>query len=263
MRRESKGKIITPERLDSLRQFQEQIAVHFADPSLLDIALTHSSYSNLSNERLEFLGDSIVDMVVGEYVFKRKPHASEGKMTDSRSDLVREEALAEAARGIELGSYLRLGEGEMKSGGAEKTSILSNAYEALIAAIYLEEGLEEAREFIHDTLIRREKYIPKKENYKSLLQEVVTREGRHNPIYRVVYEEGPDHRKTFTVEALVDGNVVGAGHGRSKKIAEQRAAKEAIRNLKMDTEMVGSAEKGDSKGSSEEASGGKGRLIDS
>ena len=261
MMQESKEKVITPERLDSLKLFQEQIAIHFADLSLLDIALTHSSYCNLSNERLEFLGDSIVDMVVGEYVFERKPHASEGKMTDSRSDLVREEALAEAARGIELGSYLQLGEGEIKSGGAEKTSILSNAYEALIAAIYLEEGLEEAREFIHDSLIRREKSIPKKKNYKSLLQEAAARKGRRNPTYRVVYEEGPDHRKTFTVEALVDGEVAGTGHGKSKKIAEQRAAKEAIRNLKMEMEMARSTENGGSKGSSEEAPGAKGRIL--
>ena len=251
--RESKRKVITSERLDSLKQFQEQIAVHFADPSVLDMALTHSSYSNLSNERLEFLGDSIVDMVVGEYVYQKKPHASEGKMTDSRSDLVREEALAEAARGIELGSYLQLGEGEQKSGGTEKASILSNAYEALIAAIYLEEGLEEAREFIHDTLIRREKFIPKKVNYKSLLQEGVTRRGRHNPAYRVVYEEGPDHQKTFAVEALVDGEVVGTGHGKSKKIAEQRAARDALRNLKMEKEMMRSSGNKPSKGSSPEA----------
>lgn len=257
MRQESKGKSITPERLDSLRQFQEQIAISFADLSLLDMALTHSSHSNFSNERLEFLGDSIVDMVVGEYVYKTKPQAPEGEMTDSRSDLVREEALAEAARGIELGSYLLFGEGEMKSGGGEKASILSDAYEALIAAIYLEEGLEEAREFIYDTLIRRERDIPKKENYKSLLQEAATQHGRRNPTYRVVYEEGPDHRKTFTVEALVDGEVVGTGHGKSKKIAEQRAARDAIRRPWVGEDMVHSGKDKPMKANSTKASQGK------
>ena len=260
MKPESKRKVVTPERLDSLREFQERMAIYFVDPSLLDMALTHSSHSSLSNERLEFLGDSIVDMVVGEYVYKRKPRASEGEMTDWRSDLVREVALAEAARGIDLGSYLQLGEGELKSGGPGKASILGDAYEALIAAIYLEEGLEEAREFIYDTLIRREKSIPKKKNYKSLLQEAATRKGRGNPTYRVVYEEGPDHRKTFTVEALVDGEVAGTGHGKSKKIAEQRAARNAIGKLKMGKEMVPSG--GDEPGKRSSAKAPKEREGD-
>jgi ribonuclease-3 len=228
----AKGQTIPPERLSSLEEFEKRIGIWFSDPSLLNTALTHSSHSIASNERLEFLGDSIVDMVVGEYVYKTRTHGSEGELTNSRSDLVREEALAEAARGIDLGSYLSLGEGETKSGGAGKDSILSDAYEALVAAIYLEEGLEEARDFIHETLIRRESHIPREENYKSMLQEAVTGGGKGNPNYRVVWEEGPDHLKTFTVEVSVDGKVVGKGHGKSKKIAEQRAAKEAVRSLK-------------------------------
>lgn len=237
--RKAEGNDIAPERLDSLRQFQDRIGVWFSAPSLLNIALTHSSHSNLCNERLEFLGDSIVAMVVGEHIYKSRPAASEGEMTNSRSDLVREEALAEAARGIDLGRYLLLGEGEMRSGGTEKASILSDAYEALIAAIYLEEGLEEAGDFIYRTLIDREKYIPKEKNYKSLLQEAAAREKVHNPTYRVVYEEGPDHQKTFTVEALVDGKVVGTGYGKSKKIAEQSAARDALGKLGIRGESAG------------------------
>jgi len=229
--RRAEGNDIVPERLDSLRQFQDRIGVWFSAPSLLDIALTHSSHSNLCNERLEFLGDSIVAMVVGDYVYRSRPLASEGEMTNSRSDLVREEALAEAARGIDLGHYLLLGEGETRTGGSDKSSILSDAYEALIAAIYLEEGLEEARDFIHRTLIDRRKHIPREKNYKSLLQEAAAREKGRNPAYRVAYEEGPDHEKTFTVEALVDGEIVGTGHGKSKKIAEQSAAKDALGKL--------------------------------
>jgi ribonuclease-3 len=229
--RRAKRKSILPERLDSLKLLQKEIGVWFSDTSLLNTALTHSSYSEISNERLEFLGDSIISLIVGEHVFKTKPSALEGEMTNLRSDLVREETLAEVAGSINLGEYLLLGEGESRSGGAKKSSILSDAYEALVAAVYIEEGLEEARDFVHRTLIRREKSIPRRKNYKSLLQEALAREGSSNPAYRVVYEEGPDHRKMFTVEALVDSQIVGTGTGTTKKVAEQRAAKSALARL--------------------------------
>jgi ribonuclease-3 len=231
--RRAKGNAIVPERLDSLKRFQKKIGVWFADPLLLNRALTHSSFPDLSNERLEFLGDSILSLVVGEYIFRSRPSALEGEMTTLRSDLVREETLAEVARGIDLGEYLLLGEGETRSGGAEKTSILSDAYEALVGAIYIEEGLDEVRDFVHRTLIKREKTIPRERNHKSLLQEMLARNGNPNPSYRVAYEEGPDHRKTFTVEAVVSGKVAGRGTGRSKKVAEQRAARDALKNLKV------------------------------
>ena len=175
-------------------------------------------------------------VVVGDHVFRTRSEALEGQMTNLRSDLVREEALAEVARSINLGAYLLLGEGESRSGGADKSSILSDAYEALVAAIYIEEGLEEARDFVNRTLIRREKSIPRQKNYKSLLQEALAREGKPNPTYRVVYEEGPDHRKIFTVEALVDNQVTGRATGATKKVAEQRAAKEAFGKLNMDAQ---------------------------
>ena len=234
--RESEAKSILPERLDSLKLFQKEIGVWFSDPVLLNRALTHSSYSDSSNERLEFLGDSVISLVVGDHVFRTRSEALEGQMTNLRSDLVREEALAEVARSINLGAYLLLGEGESRSGGADKSSILSDAYEALVAAIYMEEGLEEARDFVNRTLIRREKSIPRQKNYKSLLQEALAREGKPNPTYRVVYEEGPDHRKIFTVEALVDNQVTGRATGATKKVAEQRAAKEAFGKLNMDAQ---------------------------
>jgi len=234
--RSAKGKSILPERLDSLKLFQKEIGVWFSDTSLLDTALTHSSHSEPSNERLEFLGDSVISLVVGDHVFKIKPDALEGEMTNLRSDLVREETLAEVARKIKLGDYVLLGEGEARSGGADKPSILSNAYEALVAAIYLEEGLEEARDFVQRTLVKREKSIPKKKNHKSLLQEALARRGRPNPSYRVVYEEGPDHKKVFTVEALVENSVVGRATGSTKKIAEQRAARSALKSLELEKE---------------------------
>jgi ribonuclease-3 len=227
-----KGKNILPERLDSLELFQRKIGVWFTDLSLLNTALTHSSHPDSSNERLEFLGDSVVSLVVGEHLFRSKPNALEGEMTSLRSDLVRAEALAEAARGIDLGQYLLLGEGELRAGGADKPSILSDAYEALVAAIYIDEGLEEARDFITRTLVKKEKSIPKKKNYKSLLQEVLARRGDPNPSYRVIATEGPDHKKIFTVEALVDGHVVGSGDGATKKVAEQRAARDALKRMK-------------------------------
>lgn len=219
---------------------QKALGISFSDEPLLKQAFVHSSYLNEnpdfilpSNERLEFLGDAILDFIVAERIYSEFPELPEGELTTIRSSLVCRETLAQVASLLKLGDWLVLGEGEDASGGRMRQSNLANAVEALIGAIYLDQGLVKAKEFVFKRLeptlekIKTGKTIP---NYKALLQELVQKEKRSTPLYHLVAATGPDHNKQFTVEVLTEGEVLGRGTGKNKKAAETEAARLAWKN---------------------------------
>lgn len=214
----------------------EAIDYTFKDKNLVTTALTHSSYANefhdgtKYNERLEFLGDSVLSIVVSDYIYLNCPDLPEGKLTKLRASLVCEKSLYQYAKQIDLGSYIRLSRGERNSGGDDRPSILSDAFEALIAAIYLDGGIEPARKFILRFVIPDiSSSKPKKfKDYKTTLQEIIQKNPEERLTYVLVKETGPDHDKHFVVEVHLNSNVIGKGGGRSKKEAEQQAAREAL-----------------------------------
>ena len=217
---------------------EEKLGYSFADPKLLTHALTHSSYANEhhlakadNNERLEFLGDAVLEVVTSEWLFLHYPKAPEGEMTRWRAALVCEDALAAAARKLSLGGKILLGRGEEAGGGRGKASLLSDCLEAVIGAIFLDGGIEAAKTFIlTHVLTDPESRLHQRDN-KTSLQEILQKDGRPAPAYQPVSEEGPDHDKRFTVQVVVEGEVMGEGTGRSKKEAEQLAAGKAIEAL--------------------------------
>ncbi len=220
-------------------EFEARIHYVFKEKSLLENALTHSSYANenresgkLDNERLEFLGDSILGFVVAEHLFHRFPQKPEGELTRMRAELVCEKNLAKAARSIDLGSALLLGHGESINGGADRDSILSDAMESVFAAVYLDGGFAAAKNLIEWLILgMMETQKPKIEDFKTAFQELVQQKKNQEIRYVLVSEQGPDHNKEFCVNVLLNGKVVGNGCGRSKKRAEQNAAKKAIETL--------------------------------
>lgn len=219
-----------------MRELEEVIGYRFENPGYLREALQHSSYANearhgvKSNERLEFLGDSVLSIVVSEYLYTHYTHLPEGDLTKYRSILVCEKSLCGFARAIGLGHWLLLGRGEENTGGRDRDSILADAFEALIAAIYLDGGMEKARAFIlsHVEPQMASASFSHNRDYKTALQEVIQRNREEKVTYELVDEHGPDHDKSFTVEVHLNSNVIGRGTGKSKKEAEQRAAKEAL-----------------------------------
>lgn len=224
-----------------MQTLEERLGYVFKNRALLDEALRHSSYANehrfariLSNERLEFLGDSILGFVTAEFLFCKHAQSPEGDLTRIRAALVCEESLHEVAQYLHLGEYLCLGHGEESGGGRERPSILADAVEAVFAAVYLDGGMEEARRLIHRVLLDKEceeVVEQKRRDYKTLLQEFVQRTPNQNLTYCTTGECGPDHDKTFTAEVLLNGEVVGEGSGHSKKEAEQSAAQNAMQKL--------------------------------
>ncbi len=219
---------------------EKRIGYHFRDARLLATALTHSSYANErhspeieSYERLEFLGDSVLGQVTAEFLYTQKPALPEGRMTRLRAELVCENSLHETALRLGLGEYLRLGRGEELTGGRERVSILADVVEAIIAAIYLDGGVEEARKFIMAQVLSGAQLEEGHAiaDYKTALQELVQRRGEVAIRYDLVGESGPDHNKTFTFSVSVDGETVGEGSGRTKKEAEQMAARRALERL--------------------------------
>ena len=220
--------------MKDMKLLESEIGYSFADKSYLETALTHSSYANESkgkftnNERQEFLGDAVLSIVVSDYLFAnfRLP---EGDLTKLRASVVCEQALCRFAGEIALGDYLRLGRGELQSGGAKRPSILADAFEALIAAIYLDGGIEPAARFVIPFAERMLGGSSGIEDYKTILQEIVQQNPEENVYYVLAEESGPDHDKTFKVEVRLHSNVIGKGVGRSKKAAEQDAAREALR----------------------------------
>lgn len=224
-----------------IRMLENNLGYTFKDKSLLENALVHPSYLNernveriYSNQRLEFFGDSVLSLAVSEYIFGSLRTYPEGRLTELRANLVCESSLAKMARKLSLGEYLLLGKGEIKSGGRERASTLSDAMEAVIAAVYIDGGYECARELVINNLLHDiEEYteLNTVTNYKSCLQELVQSKGR-SLTYKVITETGPEHAKCFEVCALVDGNEIAYGKGSSKKKAEQEAARLAYIKLK-------------------------------
>jgi ribonuclease III len=226
-----------PEALDAA------LGIRFRDGELRETALTHRSYAfehdlDATNERLEFLGDSVLGLVVTDMAFAAFPTMPEGELAKLRAAIVNAQALAEVARSLDLGSLVRLGKGEEQSGGRDKASILADALEAVFGAVYLDAGLDESRSLI-ERLFRplMEAYArgEGERDYKTILQELASRELRTMPEYRLE-ERGPDHEKEFTATVFLNGEPLGMGVGKSKKEAEQRAAREAFDHV---TERVG------------------------
>ena len=217
---------------------EEKLGYEFRDPALLENALTHSSCANesrgrrQSNERLEFLGDSILGMVVADHLYRNHPDLPEGELTRTRAALVCEGSLVEVAQCLELGAYLKLGKGEEAGGGRERPSIIADAVEAVLAAVYLDGGIGSARKLIQKFILDREAEKSASRDYKTALQELVQRESGQVLGYQLIGAEGPDHAKIFSVEVDLNGIPIGQGRGRSKKEAEQNAAKAAIEKLK-------------------------------
>lgn len=218
-----------------MKSLEEKIGYTFKDSTLLTEAMTHSSYANerhgnvKCNERMEFLGDAVLSIVSAELLYNRFPDMPEGQLSKLRSSLVCTQSLSEFAKSIDLGHYLRLGKGEINTCGWERPSILEDAFEALIAAIYLDGGMEAAKKHIlHFLVPALENHTTAFKDYKTMLQEVVQQNPGENVNYVLVGESGPDHDKRFEVQVRLNSNIIGSGVGRSKKIAEQEAAKEAL-----------------------------------
>ncbi|MFH1016966.1 MAG: ribonuclease III [Pseudomonadota bacterium] len=211
------------------------------DPSRLEEALTHRSYANeiperslKDNERYEFLGDAVLALAVSDYLMTRHPEESEGTLSKYRSAVVNERSLAQAARVLELGDFLRLGRGEELTQGRKKDSILANAFEAVLAAVYLSQGFEDAKRFVVDALKEPLECLGDpgvRVDYKTTLQELTQRVLKKTPVYRLVFEVGPDHEKVFESEVVIDEKVYGRGKAKSKKDSEQLSAQEAIATL--------------------------------
>lgn len=219
-----------------MKTLEEYLNYKFKNKALLRKALTHSSYANEnksegeSNERLEFLGDSVLSIIVAEHIFKNYKNLPEGELTKLRASLVCESALYEFSLELHIGEFLLLGKGEQKAGGSERPSILADAFEAVLAAIYLDGGIEPAKRhvlrFIEEKLSSMQTVAFK--DYKTLLQEVIQQNPEEKLEYVLTKESGPDHDKNFTVEVHLNSNVIGTGIGHSKKRAEQEAARQAL-----------------------------------
>lgn len=225
--------------LRNISKFEKIISYEFNNKEYILEALTHSSYSNENksyafNERLEFLGDSVLSIVISEYLFKNETELPEGELTKLRANIVCEESLSDVAKEIQLGTHMLLGRGEEATGGRDRVSILADAFEAVIAAIYLDGGIENARVFV---LTQMEEIIQDSikgrifRDYKTHLQEVIQSQGESNIVYDLVEEIGPDHNKKFVMQVKSDGEMLGTGQGKSKKEAEQSAAKQALRRM--------------------------------
>ena len=221
---------------------EKKLGYAFRDPSLLQAALYHSSYANehraahvASNERLEFLGDAVLGFVTAEHLYRTHPDLPEGDLTRIRAALVCEESLHEVAQSLDLGQYLCLGKGEEQGGGRRRPSILADATESVFAAVYLDGGIDAARELIHRVLLdkeQEEQVEERRRDYKTELQELVQRKSDQVLRYELVESSGPDHAKRFTFRVTLNGAAVGEGTGRSKKEAEQSAAGAALAQLK-------------------------------
>ncbi len=226
-----------------MKGLEEKLGYEFKDKSLLMTALTHSSYANENrkrnikdNERLEFLGDSILGVTVASYLYKNRPDLPEGRMTRLRAELVCEQSLARVAEKLELGKYMRLGKGEEQGGGRKRPSITADAVEAVIAALYLDGGYNRAGSFISRYILEpfeEGQELSDRDN-KTELQEMVQRKSGQVLTYELTGEDGPDHNKTFTFSVSLNDKVIGTGSGHNKKEAEQAAAGEALRKMRND-----------------------------
>lgn len=223
------------------QEFEIVIQCEFKEKKMLTQALTHSSYANekhmkklSDNERLEFLGDAVLEIITSEFLYKQYPDLSEGELTKKRASIVCEPTLALCAQEIQLGDFLYLGKGEENTGGRERKSLLSDAFEAVIGAIYLDSGFPKAKEFVKNNVLLD---IEKKQLFhdsKTVLQEMIQAKEGCTLEYALAETDGPDHARTYTIEAKINGVVFGLGHGTTKKTAEQKAAYETILKLKQE-----------------------------
>ncbi len=220
---------------EKLKELEKKIGYSFRDKRLLRQALTHSSFANEQKinkyddyERLEFLGDAVLELISSDFIFRENPQMPEGQLTKRRSSIVCEPALAFCAREISLEQYILLGKGEEGTGGRGRDSIISDVMEAVIGAIYLDSGIDEARKFIHRFILSDLEHKQLFYDAKTILQEVTQKENAGALRYELIREEGPEHSKIFVVEARIGDVRVGSGSGHSKKAAEQKAAYEAL-----------------------------------
>ena len=218
-----------------LKELQKNIGYEFKKEELLRQALTHSSYAHeknlkelMDNERLEYLGDAVLELVSSEFLFENHPEMNEGQMTKLRASLVCEQSLAACARQLNLGSFLLLGNGEDLTGGRERDSILSDAWEAVIGAMYLDGGFTSAKEFILKYVLKDIEHKKLFYDSKTMLQELIQNKYKKTLHYTLLSEEGPDHNKVFTVQAYMDDTPLLTGRGRTKKAAEQNAAYQSL-----------------------------------
>ena len=228
--------------MERLHELEQHLDYTFHDLRLLRAALYHSSYANehraqsvSSNERLEFLGDAVLGFVSADYLYRKHPDLPEGELTRIRAALVCEDSLHEVAQRLHLGDFLMLGKGEESGGGRHRPSILADAVEAVLAAVYLDGGIDEARALVHRILLEKEPeqvVESRRRDCKTELQELVQRKPNQELRYELVSESGPDHAKVFTVAVMLNGQVVGLGSGHSKKEAEQSAARTALEHMK-------------------------------
>ena len=221
-----------------MKELQEKLNSSFGDKELIITALTHSSYANehrcQSNERLEFIGDSVLGMIVAMHLYRTFPKLPEGKMTRMRAELVCEQSLWEVADKLGFGEHLRLGKGEALTGGRERHSILADCVEAVIAALYIDGGFEVAKQFVDEHILSKLESLGTTPagDYKTRLQELVQRFHGQSLSYELLSESGPDHMKVFCAAVYLNGEMIGQGEGRTKKEAEQNAASKALEELK-------------------------------
>lgn len=229
--------------MNNIEDFQTKINLKFKDESYLIEALTHRSYLNehkeckSHNERLEFLGDAVLELVVSDYLFKKFPDRAEGDLTSFRSALVKTDSLAESAKVLGIGDSLMLSRGEEDTGGRSKNYLLANTFEALLGAIYLDQGYEVTKEFVYKNLMYKLDDIVQNRldiDSKTKIQEVAQAKYKVTPIYEVTNEEGPDHDKQFTVVVKINDKVVGEGQGSSKQRAEENAASKGLEYIEKD-----------------------------
>lgn len=221
-----------------MESLETKLNYKFNNIELLKNALIHSSYANevrgntYSNERLEFLGDSVLSIIVADHIYHKYPNMPEGELTRLRASLVCEKSLCNFSRELAIGEYLKLGKGENKNGGRERDSILADAFEAVLAAIYIDGGMYAAKNHIMNTVLRDLEHHSDEDtfkDYKTTLQEIIQRNPEESVTYILVDESGPDHDKKFTVAVKLNSNIIGQGSGKSKKQAEQMAAKQALK----------------------------------
>lgn len=224
-----------------LEELQKDLNIHFKNSDLLQNAFIHRSYLNehkdftgQSNERLEFLGDSILSIIVSKFLYENLPKSTEGELTQLRASLVRTETLAKLAQKLSLGNFLFLSKGEEDSGGRTNNSILANTFESLVGAMYLDQGLEVSQKFIEEHILTKWKTLTKTAvlDHKSKLQELVQKKFHKSPLYKLLNSWGPDHDRRFEVGAFLDNQILGKGSGRNKQAAAQDAACDAITRLK-------------------------------
>src|SRR3989344_1424351 len=219
---------------------QTKVGIKFKDTALLKHAFIHRSYLNenkqitSSNERLEFLGDAVLSFLTSNFLYKTYPQYPEGVLTNIRSSLVKTQSLGDVAKTLNFGELLFLSRGEEESEGRKNSSLLADTFEAFLGALFLDQGIEKAQRFLEQYLFTKTSHVITSRSYidfKSLLQEIIQEKSRISPTYRVTKTEGPDHSKTFWVEAVMENNVLGIGKGKSKQEAEQQAATDALEKL--------------------------------